>query len=161
MEMNVCCSKPDKKTDMLLVSSGKCVVVCPWYNPFCSQIPCTCTLVKVENYRCTWPQWETHMHTVGLPGEATGPSQRPLPTQCGKNITDIRAPRGISLYNFVLCFYFIRTCFVVLIVLYFAFLTLLTPHNTIIHAPGGILTPKPNKRSAGDPRLRPLGHWNR
>jgi hypothetical protein len=34
-------------------------------------------------------------------------------------------------------------------------------HNTNIHAPGGIRTRNPSKQSAADPRLRPLGHWNR
>jgi hypothetical protein len=29
-----------------------------------------------------------------------------------------------------------------------------------IHAPGGIRTHNPSKRSAADPRLRPRGHWN-
>ena len=35
-----------------------------------------------------------------------------------------------------------------------------TTHNTNIHAPGGIPTRNPSKRSAADPRLRPLGHWD-
>ena len=34
-------------------------------------------------------------------------------------------------------------------------------HNTSIHAPAGIRTRIPSKRSAPDPRLRPLGHWDR
>jgi uncharacterized BrkB/YihY/UPF0761 family membrane protein len=33
-----------------------------------------------------------------------------------------------------------------------------TTHNTNIHAPGGIRTRNPNKRSAADPSLKPLGH---
>jgi hypothetical protein len=34
-------------------------------------------------------------------------------------------------------------------------------HNTNIHAPGGIRTHNPSKRSAANPRLRPLCHWDR
>ena len=34
-------------------------------------------------------------------------------------------------------------------------------HNTNIHAPGGIRTRNPNKQSAVDTRLRPLGYWDR
>ena len=38
-----------------------------------------------------------------------------------------------------------------------------TQHSqeTDIHAPGGIRTHNPSKRAAGDPRLRPRGHWDR
>jgi hypothetical protein len=38
-----------------------------------------------------------------------------------------------------------------------------TQHSqqTNIHAPGGIQTRNPSRRSAADPRLRPLGHWDR
>ena len=43
----------------------------------------------------------------------------------------------------------------------FCFLSLLTTHNTNIHAPSGIWTRNPSKRSATDPRLRPLGRWDR
>ena len=37
-----------------------------------------------------------------------------------------------------------------------------TQHSqqTDIHAPGGIRTRKPSNRTAADPHLRPLGHWN-
>jgi hypothetical protein len=34
-------------------------------------------------------------------------------------------------------------------------------HNTNIHTPDGIRTRNPKKRAAADPRLRPLGHWDR
>ena len=34
-----------------------------------------------------------------------------------------------------------------------------TQHKNI-YAPGGIRTRNPSKRSAADPRLRPLGHWD-
>ena len=34
-------------------------------------------------------------------------------------------------------------------------------HNTNIHAPGGIRSRNPSKRSASDPRLRTLVHWDR
>ena len=34
-------------------------------------------------------------------------------------------------------------------------------HNTNIHAPGGIRTRNRNRRSAADPCLRQLGHWDR
>ena len=33
-------------------------------------------------------------------------------------------------------------------------------YNTNIPGPGGIRTRDPSKRSAADPRLRPLGHWD-
>jgi hypothetical protein len=33
--------------------------------------------------------------------------------------------------------------------------------NTNFHVPGGIWTRNPSKRSAADPRHRPLGHWDR
>ena len=36
-----------------------------------------------------------------------------------------------------------------------------TTQNTNIHASGGIRTCIPSRRSAADPRLRPLGHWDR
>jgi hypothetical protein len=49
--------------------------------------------------------------------------------------------------------------FCVLIVLDVCLLSLLyNTHNTNIHAPGGIRTRNPSKRSPADPRLRPLGH---
>jgi hypothetical protein len=38
-------------------------------------------------------------------------------------------------------------------------LSLLISYNTNTHAPGRIRTRNPSKRSAADPRLRPLGHW--
>jgi hypothetical protein len=34
-------------------------------------------------------------------------------------------------------------------------------HNTNIRAPGWIRTRNPCRRAAADPRLRPLGHWDR
>jgi hypothetical protein len=40
-------------------------------------------------------------------------------------------------------------------------LSLYNKHNTNIHAPGGIRTNNPSKRTAVDPRLRPRGHWDR
>jgi hypothetical protein len=43
----------------------------------------------------------------------------------------------------------------------FCLLSLLTTNNTNIHAPGGIQTRNPSKRSAADPLLRADGHWNR
>jgi hypothetical protein len=33
--------------------------------------------------------------------------------------------------------------------------------ETDIHAAGGIRTHNPSQRAAADPRLRPLGHWDR
>ena len=48
--------------------------------------------------------------------------------------------------------------FYVLIVMHFCLLSLLyNLHNTNIHSPGGIRTRHPSKRSAADPRFRPLG----
>ena len=43
----------------------------------------------------------------------------------------------------------------------FALCSYCTTHNTNVHAPGGIRTRNPSKRSAIDTRLRPLGHWDR
>jgi hypothetical protein len=39
--------------------------------------------------------------------------------------------------------------------------SLYNKHNTNIHAPGGIRTHNPSKRTAADPRLRHRGHWDR
>ena len=47
------------------------------------------------------------------------------------------------------------------IILCFAFCPYCTTHNTNIHAPDGIRTRNPNKRSATDPSLKPLGHCDR
>jgi hypothetical protein len=62
-------------------------------------------------------------------------------------------------------------CFYFLFVLYptfcpdcrgFAFCpSLYNTHNTNIHVPSGIRILNPSKRSTPDPRLRPLGHWDR
>ena len=44
----------------------------------------------------------------------------------------------------------------------FAFCPLLyNTHNTNYHAPGGIRTRDPSNRSAVEPRLRPVGCWDR
>jgi hypothetical protein len=51
--------------------------------------------------------------------------------------------------------------FFVLISLAFAFCLHCTTQNTIIHVPAGIRTRNPSKRSAADPRLRPLCRWDR
>jgi hypothetical protein len=47
------------------------------------------------------------------------------------------------------------------LVLPFVFYCTTHAHNTNIPARGGIQTRNPSKRSAADPRLRPLGHWDR
>jgi hypothetical protein len=62
-------------------------------------------------------------------------------------------------FKFSCTLYFIRTCFFLLIVLHSAFCLLLTTHN--IHAAGGFRTRNISKRSAADPRFRPLSHWDR
>jgi hypothetical protein len=65
-------------------------------------------------------------------------------------------PNGIFLFSVLYLYFF------VLIVLDFAFCPLLyNTHNTNIHALDGIRTRNSSKRSAADPRLRPLGHWDR
>ena len=69
--------------------------------------------------------------------------------------------KEMYLFVFSCTLYFIRTCFFVLIVLHLAYSSLLTTQNTNIHAPGGIRTRNPSRRAAADPRLRPLGHWDR
>ena len=61
----------------------------------------------------------------------------------------------IVLPSLVLCMYFIRTSFSVLVVLHFA---LLTTHNTNIHVPGGIRTRNLSRREATDLRPRPRWH---
>ena len=68
------------------------------------------------------------------------------------------SPAGFFKFSFTL--YFIRTCFI-LIILHFAFLSLLTTYNTNIHALSEIRTRNSSKRSAAEPRLRQLGHWDR
>ena len=62
--------------------------------------------------------------------------------------------------SLVLSLYFFRTSFFVLIALPCSFVSAVQ-HNTNIHAPGWIRTLNPNKRSAADPCLRPLGYWDR
>ena len=64
-------------------------------------------------------------------------------------------PPGFS-FVFSCTLYFIRTCFLVLIIPHFAF-----TYNTNTNPPGGIRTRNPTMQSAPDHRLRPLGHWNR
>ena len=63
--------------------------------------------------------------------------------------------------SLVFCFYLIRICFFVLDCHVFCLFSVLTTNNTNIYAPAGIRTRNPSKRSAADPRLRPLGHWDR
>ena len=67
---------------------------------------------------------------------------------------------GFFLYFLVLCTSSVLVS-LSLIVLHFAFLSLLILHNTSIHVSGGIRTSNPSKRSAADPRLRPFSHWDR
>jgi hypothetical protein len=62
---------------------------------------------------------------------------------------------------FLILLYSSRTCVFVLTVLHFAFCLHCPTHTTNIHAPGGIRTGDPSKRSAADPRPEPLGHWDR
>ena len=63
-------------------------------------------------------------------------------------------------FFFVLSLYFVCTS-----LSWFSWLCLLSllynTYNTNSHAPGGIRTRNPSKRSAVDTRLRPLGHWDR
>ena len=63
------------------------------------------------------------------------------------------------LCSLFLSLYLTPTCFFVFIVLHFAFCLLLTTHNTNTHVPGRIRNRNLNKRSAAEPRLRPLDHW--
>ena len=59
----------------------------------------------------------------------------------------------------IFCSQFVQhSYFFFLIVLHFAFVLL---YNTNIHAPDGVRTSNPSKRSTAGPRLRPLGHWDR
>jgi nitrate reductase NapE component len=63
--------------------------------------------------------------------------------------------RTISPQLDIFSVFFLYPCLFVLIVLAFAFLSLL--YNTNIYAPGGIRTHNPIKTEAADPRLRPRG----
>ena len=67
-------------------------------------------------------------------------------------------PAGLFLSSCTL--YSIRTYFC-LDYSAFCLLFLFTTHNTNIHAFGGVQTRNSSKRSAADPRLRRLGHWDR
>jgi hypothetical protein len=97
-------------------------------------------------------------HAIRLTHKSAGflrTSQRPLPTQqTNKHKTGTSMPSaGFSF--FVLC-----TSSLLLLCPHcpsFAFRPLpYNTHNTNSHAPGGIRTRNPGKRSATDPRLRPL-----
>ena len=80
-----------------------------------------------------------------------------------QSFTKVRSAIGIGgFFVFVCAFtlYFIRTRFFVWIILHFAFCLVLQP-NTNIRGPGGIQTRNPSRRSAADPCLKPLGHWDR
>ena len=67
------------------------------------------------------------------------------------------APTGDLFCSFVLCLYFIRTWFFVLTVLQLV----VSAYNTNIHAPSGIRTRIPSKRSAPDLRFRVSSHRDR
>jgi hypothetical protein len=56
----------------------------------------------------------------------------------------------------VLCTSYVIVSSFVLIVLHFAFLSVLASHNTNIDAPGGIQARNPSKRANANRRLRPL-----
>ena len=58
---------------------------------------------------------------------------------------------------FLLLEFLLLSLFSVLVALYLLY----HAQHTNIHAPGGIRTRNPSKRAAADPRLRPLGHWDR
>jgi hypothetical protein len=71
--------------------------------------------------------------------------------RCGKSLIT-----GTFLYSFVLC---ISSVLVSLSWL-FCILPFVFTYNTNIHAPAGIRTRNPIKRSAADPCFKPLGHWD-
>ena len=63
--------------------------------------------------------------------------------------------------NFFLSLYVKRTsCFLIVVAFFFLPFVLTVQHTqqTDVHAPGGIRTRNPSKRSTADPCLRPLGH---
>ena len=62
-------------------------------------------------------------------------------------------PLNFVFYSLVLC-----TSAYLVVLLSCIFLCAFTTHNTNIHAPIGIKTRNPSRRSAADPHLRPLGH---
>jgi hypothetical protein len=68
-------------------------------------------------------------------------------------------PEGFFVFSCTL--YFNRTCFFVLSVLHFAFCLDCTTQTEIPSAGFEPAPPPPSNRSATDPRLRPLGLWNR
>ena len=70
--------------------------------------------------------------------------------------TGIRSPDRPACSESLYRLFFSLYCFV--LVLPFALLVQHTQHK---HAPGGIQTRNPSKRSAADFCLRPLGHWDR
>ena len=78
--------------------------------------------------------------------------------QCSKQGDMIRALHSCTII--VLSLYFVCTA-----LSWSSWLCLLSllynTHNTNIHAPGGIRTRNPSKRSAADTRLTPFGHWDR
>ena len=69
-------------------------------------------------------------------------------------------PKNFFLYSLLYSVLhpYLFTCFDFLT---FCLVSLLTTHNTDIHDPGGIRTRNPSKRSAADPRPRPLSHLDR
>ena len=92
----------------------------------------------------------TNIHASG--GFRTrNPSRRPTPQTARPPGSDFLSLSVFALYLF----------FFVLIVLALPFVLTVNTHNSNIHAPSGIRTRNPSKRSAADTRLRPLGYWDR
>jgi hypothetical protein len=60
-------------------------------------------------------------------------------------------------YSFVLC----TSSVLVALSRFSSILPFVFTYKTNIHAPGGIRTHNASNRSAADPRIRPLGHWDR
>ena len=69
------------------------------------------------------------------------------------------APGAIFLYSFVVCTLSVIVSLSCLSCI-LPFCLLPATHSTNIHTPGGIQTRNTSKRSAADPRLRQLGHWD-
>ena len=90
-----------------------------------------------------------------------GKNRVPIVQETGSGRKKYLASTGICLCSFFLSF---SLSFLSIVYLYNFCPHVIyssTTHNTNIHSPGRIQTRNPSKRSASDPRLRPLGNRKR
>ena len=131
------------------------------YSFFLSPTSFWLTRLGVEGY---YAFDHTHWHTtIGRTPLDEGSARRRETSawQHTTLTTNIHALCGILLLLLLLLSVFHLYYYVFLIVLAVPFHPYCATHNTNIHAPGGIRTRNPSRRAAADPRLRPLGHWDR